>query len=167
MKTHTIILSVISFSLFSCKNEKVIKKEEPLKSKITTTEIVNETINPEFSQNDFTMVYQYSDGEYNQTLGINIVDKKALKFHLITETLPCDTEYWGIAENKNLNNDPEIKKDKNGDSFAKEYFSDKIEYRLGIKLSSDSSKVVIEFVQKDGLETDCLPITEETMNRIK
>jgi hypothetical protein len=167
MRKYTIIISVILFGLFSCKNEKLHKPIETLKTKKIAPKVLEENSNPEFSKNDFNLVYQYSNGDSNQILGINILDKKSLKFHIVTETLPCNTEYWGIAENKNWNSDGEIDEDENGGYFVDEYFSDKAEYLVAIRLAADSSKVIIKFLQKDGLETDCLPITHKIMKRIK
>ncbi|GAA4054719.1 hypothetical protein [Flavobacterium chungnamense] len=85
----------------------------------------------------------------------------------MTVTLPCDTEYWGIAENKNWNNDGEVDEDENGGYFSNEYIKEEKEYLVGIRLAEDLSKVKIKYIQKDSLETDCLPITEQIMKRIK
>ncbi len=167
MRNHIAMLAVILFVLIGCKNEKSENKIEPLPTKIETTKIVDKNHNPKFSQNDFSLIYQYTNEESNQLLGINILDKKTLKFHLVTRTLPCDTEYWGIAENKNWEDDPEIDEDKNGGYFVDEYLIDNAEYTIGIRLASDSSKVIIKYLQKDGLETDCFPITKEIMKRTK
>ncbi|MBC7846635.1 MAG: hypothetical protein H7Y10_09095 [Flavobacterium sp.] len=167
MRNSITILSVILFGLFSCKKDNSDKKIESLAQKIKARKNIHEKSNPKFSQNDFSLVYQYTNEESNQILGINIIDEKNLKFHLVTETLPCDTEYWGIAENKNWNIDSEIDEDKNGGYFTDEYIMDKAEYTIGIRLALDSSKVIIKYLQKDGLETDCLPITRKIMERIK
>jgi hypothetical protein len=167
MNNRITLLAVLLFGLIGCKNEKSDNKIEHLPSKVKAPKIVNENNNPKFSQNDFSLVYQYTNKESNQILGINILDEKTIKFHLVTETLPCDTEYWGIAKNKNWNADPEIDEDENGGYLADEYFMNKVEYTIGIRLASDSSKVIVKYIQKDGLETDCLPITKKIMNRIK
>jgi len=167
MKNYIIILIAIIFGLISCQNKSVDKKNESSKLEIKPPEIIQKNSNPIFSQNDFELVYEYSNGEDNQLLGINIVDKKTIKFHLVTKTLPCDTEYWGIAENKYWNQDPEIDEDENGVYPANEYTNHETKYTVGIRLALDSSKVIIKYVQKDDLETDCLPIMEEIMKRIK
>lgn len=167
MRNYIIIFSAILFGFFGCKKEKIDKKTEPLKSKTITPKIVTETNNPKFSAKDYTLVYQYSDGESNQILGINLIDKKMLKFHLVTETLPCDTEYWGKAENKNWNSDGEIDEDEDGGYFVDEYFKEEKEYFIGIRLDEDLNKVQIKYIQKDSLKTDCLPITGKIMKRIK
>ncbi len=164
MRKNIFIISLILVGLFSCKKEKTEKKIAPSKS----LKIVVKNINPVFSQNDYAFIYKYSNGESNQILGINIVDKKNLKFHLITKTLPCDTEYWGIAENKYSDIASEVDEDESGTAYGvNEYVMNEAEYTIAIRLSLDSSKVVIKYVQKNAEETDCLPIKEEIMKRIK
>jgi hypothetical protein len=169
MKNYIIILFVIQFGLISCQNKSVDKKNESSKLEIKTPEIIQKNSNPIFTQNDFELVYEYSNGEDNQLLGINFVDKKIIKFHLVTKTLPCDTEYWGIAKNKYSDFASEIDEDENGTAYgANEYIKNEVaEYTIAIRLALDSSKVIIKYVQEDGLETDCLPIPEKIMNRIK
>ena len=168
MKNYIITLSIIIFGLISCQNKSVKKTNESSKLEIKTPEIIQKNSNPIFFQNDFELVYEYSNGEDNQLLGINIISQKNLKFHLVTETLPCDTEYWGIAENKYGKLASEVDEDENGTSYrANEYVVNKVEYTIVIGVALDSSKVVVKYSQNDGLETDCLPITEKTMKRIK
>lgn len=150
--------------LFGCKNEESNKKNP---SKTNTPKVVNQNSDPIFSQNDYKLVYKYLQGEDIQLIGINIVDKKTIKFHLVTETLPCDTEYWGIAENKNWNGDGEVDEDEEGGYFANEYFKEEKEYFVGIRLAEDLTKVKIKYIQKDSLDTDCLPITNQIMKRIR
>lgn len=164
MRKYIFIISIILCGLFSCKDEKPEKK---VPSKKSVPEFVKKASNPIFSQNDYALVYKYSDGESNQFLGINIANEKTVKFHLVSETLPCDTEYWGIAENKNWNSDGEVDQDEEGGYFVNEYFKEEKEYIIGIRLAEDLSKVQIKYIQKDSLETDCLPITEQIMKRIK
>ena len=164
MRKNIYIISIILFGLFSCKNEKIDKKNPPTAN---SPKIADKNSNPLFSENDYLLVYKYSQGEDSQLIGINIVDKKTIKFHIVTVTLPCDTEYWGIAENKNWNNDGEVDEDENGGYFSNEYIKEEKEYLVGIRLAEDLSKVKIKYIQKDSLETDCLPITEQIMKRIK
>jgi hypothetical protein len=67
------------------------------------------------------------------------------------------TEYWGIAENKFGNLAAEVDEDENGTSYgANEYLINKVEYTIAIRVALDSSKVIKNISQKDGLETDCL-----------
>jgi hypothetical protein len=165
MIKFTKIIIIIIFSFISCKNNDTTKNDKNIHSKIPGK--IEENITPEFSQNDFSYVFQYSQDEDSQLLGINIVDKKNIKFYLITETLPCDSEFWGIAENKNWNSDGEIDEDEEGGYFVNEYFKEEKEYLVGIRLAEDLSKVQIKYIQKDSLETDCNPITSKIMKRIK
>jgi hypothetical protein len=163
MRKNIFIISLILFGLLSCKNENT--KKENTHSK--TPKILKKNSNPIFSQNDFEMVYEYSNGESNQLLGINIIDKKNLSFHLVTKTLPCDTEYWGNAENKYSDIASEVDEDENGIAYgASEYVKTEGEYTIFIRLALDSSKVIIKYIEENE-QTDCLPITEKIMKRIK
>jgi len=167
MKEYKKIFLILILGFTSCKNNDVPKSVKFVEAKSQANKNIKENIPSEFSQKDYSLVFQYSQDEEKQLLGINIVDKKTIKFHLITETLPCDTEYWGIANNKNWNGDGEIDEDEDGGYFVDEYFKEEKEYLVGIRLANDLSKVKIKYIQKDSLETDCLPITEIIMKRIK
>jgi hypothetical protein len=76
MRKNIFLFSLILFGLLSCKNEKTEKENTSSK----TPKILKKNSNPIFSQNDFEMVYEYSNGDSNQLLGINIIDKKNLSF---------------------------------------------------------------------------------------
>ena len=168
MKNYIIIFFLIIFGLICCQNKVLDKKNESSELEVKTPEILQKISNSIFTQNDFKLVYEYSNGEDNQLLEINIIDQKNLKFHLVTETLPCDTEYWGMAENKYGKLASEVDEDEKGTSIgANEYVVNKVGYTMVIRVALDSSKVVVKYSQNDGLETDCLPITEKTMKRIK
>ena len=167
MKEYTKIFLILILGFISCKNNDASKDVKTVESKTQTNKKIEKNIPPKFSQKDFLLLFQYSQDEDNQLLGINILDKKTIKFHLVTETLPFDTEYWGIAENKNWNGDGEIDEDEDGGYFVDEYFKEEKEYLVGIRLATDLSKVKIKYIQKDSLGTDCLPITEIIMKRIK
>jgi len=167
MKEYNIILLILILAFIGCKNDNVSKKSKTVEVKSKPIKIDQKNTFTEFSQKDYSLVFQYSAEEVNQLVGINILDKKTIKFHLVTETLPCDTEYWGIAENKNWNRDGEIDEDEDDGYFVDEYFKEEKEYLVGIRLATDFSKVKIKYVQKDSLETDCLPIAGIIMKRIK
>ena len=165
MRKNIYIISIILLGLISCKNEKVNKKISP---KTNALKIVDNSSNPIFAKKDYLLVYKYSQVEDTQLIGINIVDKKTIKFHLVTETLPCDTQYWGIAENKYSDLASEVDEDENGTAYgANEYIRIEKEYNVAIRLAQDLSKVNIKYMQKDSLDTDCLPITDQIMKRIK
>ena len=167
MKEYNIILLIFIIGFIGCKNDSTSKKSKTVEVK--TQPIKNDQKNTfsEFSQKDYSLVFQYSAEEDDQLIGINILDKKTIKFHLVTETLPCDTEYWGIAKNKYWNRDGEVDEDEDGGYFVNEYFKEEKEYIVGIRLAEDLSKIKIKYIQKDSLETDCLPITGIIMKRIK
>ncbi|QBN19239.1 hypothetical protein [Flavobacterium nackdongense] len=167
MKEYNIILLILILAFIGCKNDNVSKKSKTVEVKSKPIKIDQKNTFTEFSQKDYSLVFQYSAEEVNQVVGINILDKKTIKFHLVTETLPCDKEYWGIAENKNWNRDGEIDEDEDDGYFVDEYFKEEKEYLVGIRLATDLSKVKIKYVQKDSLETDCLPIAGIIMKRIK
>nr|WP_315144756.1 hypothetical protein [uncultured Flavobacterium sp.] len=167
MKEYKKIFLILILGFISCKNNDASKDVITIEAKTQVYKNIEENISPTFSQKDYSLVFQYSQDEENQLLGINIVDKKTIKFHLFTETLPCDTEYWGIANNKNWNGDGEIDEDEDGGYFVDEYLKEEKEYLVGIRLATDLSKVKIKYIQKDSLDTDCLPITEIIMKRIK
>lgn len=163
MGKNIFLITSILFGLLSCKNQKTEKEIIPQKAP-KIEEKNNQQI---FSLNDFEMVYQYSNGESNQILGINRIDKKKLSFHIVTETLPCDTEYWGIAENRYSDLASEVDEDENGTAYGtNEYIKSEKEYSIFIRLAVDSGKVIIKYVEENN-ETDCLPITDEIMKRIK
>ncbi len=156
-------MTSVLFGLLSCKQEKTEKEIVPNK----TQKVEEKSSKPVFSQNDFDLVYQYSEGDSNQLLLINIKDKKNLSFHLVTKTLPCDTEYWGIAENKYSDLASEVDEDENGTAYGvNEYIKTEKEYSIYLRLAIDSSKVIVNYVEEN-IETDCLPITEKIMKRIK
>jgi hypothetical protein len=161
------IFLILVLGFIGCKNNDTSKDIKTVETKTQAHKSDETNIPPRFSEKDFSLLFQYSQAEDNQLLGINIVDKKTIKFHLVTETLPCDTEYWGIAENKNWNGDGEMDEDEDGGYFVDEYFKEEKEYLVGIRLATDLSKVKIKYIQKDSLGTDCLPITEIIMKRVK
>ncbi len=163
MRKYIVIAAL--FCLFSCKNEqtKAIEKS-PERKKIDIEEESNDSI---FSEANYKLVFQYSEQDSDQLLGINVLDNKTIEFYLKTKTLPCDTEYWGRAIVKNLVGDGEVDSDEEGGYFVVEYFKEEKEYKLGIRLAEDYSKVQIKYWQKDSLETDCLPIVGEIMKRKK
>lgn len=160
MKYYTKIILLLIFT--NCKNNDALESIKIIESKTSIPDSSKENNSPNFYQKNFSYLFEYSEENSNQLLGINIIDEKTIQFHLVTETLPCDTEYWGIAVNKFWDGDKEIEED----YFVDEYFKEEKEYFVGIRIAEDLSKVKINYIQKDSLNTDCLPITEKTMNRI-
>ena len=164
MKYKIVALFFITFGLTNCHNKTLDSKKELLK----TNEIKLEENKPKFSNIDFQLVFEYSNGEDNQLLGINLIDKKNIEFHLVTKTLPCDTEYWGKAKDKNSELASEVDEDENGTAYgAIEYSKKEKEYFISIRIALDSSKVQINYTEENEIESDCLPITNVIMKRIK
>lgn len=151
------IFLILLLIFVSCKKNESSENVETIEFKTSSSDSLKESNSPDFYENEFLYLFQYSEENSNQIIGINIVNNKTIKFHLITETLPCDTEYWGIAENEFWDGDDEID----------EYLKEEKEFLIGIRLAEDLSKVTINYIQKDSLHTDCLPITEKIMKRIK
>ena len=67
MKYKILIIFFITFGLTNCQNKTLDSKKELLK----TTELKVEENKPTFSNKDFELVFEYSNGEDNQLLGIN------------------------------------------------------------------------------------------------
>lgn len=157
MKFLAKIFLILTFILTSCKNKEAIENDRTLESKTSITQSTEESKSADLYLKDFSYLFEYNEENSNQLIGIDIVDKKTIKFHLITETLPCDTEYWGIAENELYEGHGEID----------EYLKEEKEFLIGIRLAENLSKVTVNYIQKDSLYTDCLPITQKIMKRIK
>jgi hypothetical protein len=166
MKYYKEIFSILIFIFVSCKDNETTENVKTLESTSSTSGSTKEINSADFVQKKSTYLFEYSDDNSNQFIEINIIDKKTIKFHLVTETLPCDTEYSGIAENKFWDGDGEIDEDSEGGYFVDEYFKEEKEFLIGIRLAEDFSKVKIKYIQKDSLNTDCLPITQKIMKRI-
>ena len=96
-----------------------------------------------------------AEGQDIQYLAINYLENNNIDFYLYTETLPCDTKYFGLASKE--------EHDENLTIFTKE----ETEYKISIQLNPDKSKASISYVQKDSLETDCLPIDQTIMKKVK
>ena len=162
---YFIKIFLISIFFCGCKENNINVKT--ITPKASTNDDIKENNFSNFNKKKFSYLFEYKEEDSYQLIGINIIDKKTVNFYLITETLPCDTEYWGNAENKYLDEDGEVDEDNNESYFADEYSKEEKEYILRIRLAEDLSKVKIKFTQKDSLDTDCLPILEKTMKRIK
>jgi hypothetical protein len=167
MRFYKKIVLILFISFVSCKKNESVENDSNSKFETPISDTKNESDSSELLEKKFLYQFEYSKSNSNQTLGINILDNKTIEFHLFTETLPCDTEYSGIAENLNRNLDGEIDEDNEGGYFVNEYFKEEKEFTIGIRLAEDLSKVTIKYIQKNGLETDCLPITKTIMHRIK
>jgi hypothetical protein len=166
MQYCKIILLLFFVSFMSCKKKENLGTENILVRDNTNSHTQNNIDSSNVLEKKFSYQFKFSDTNSHQIVGINLVDSKTIEFHLITETLPCDTEYYGIAVNKNWNLDGEIDEDDEGGYFVNEYFKEAEEYTIAIRLAEDLSKVQIKYIQNNGLETDCLPITQKIMYRL-
>ncbi len=164
-----ILLLVIAFCLVSCKHENPknpIRKQIGKSSSLTKDGFLNKN-KPEDEmlnhlKKKYSNVYAYklssndeAVGKEIQYLAINYLENKNIDFYLYTETLPCDTEYFGLALKEN--------QDKNLNIFIKE----ENEYKISIQLNGDKSEATISYIQKDSLETDCMPIDQTIMKKVK
>lgn len=163
-----ILLLVSAYFLVSCKHEnskKPIQKQIDKSSSLTKDGLLNKN-KPEDEilnhlKEKYSNVYVFelgsndeAEGKEIQYLAINYLENKNIDFYLYTETLPCDTEYFGLA----------IKEDHDDLTiFTKE----ENEYKISVQLNRDKSQATISYVQKDSLETDCLPIYKTLMKQVK
>ena len=161
-------ISILSiFIFYSCRDNQTTNNIKTTEPKTTGDNNFKASNFSDFYKKKFSYLFEHKEEESYQLIGINVIGKKTIDFHLITETLPCDTEYWGVAENKYWDKDGEIDEDNSEGYLVDEYLKEEKEYIVGIRIAEDMSKLKIKFIQKDSLETDCFPITEKTMQRIK
>ena len=166
---NRIILPLVSaYFLVSCRNENSknpIQKQIDTSSSLTKDVLLNKN-KPEDEmlnhlKEKYSNLYVFelgsideAEGKEIQYLAINYLENKNIDFYLYTETLPCDTEYFGLA----------IKKDH--DDFTM-FTKEENEYKITIQINRDKSEATINYVQKNSLETDCLPIDQTIMKQVK
>lgn len=164
-----ILLLVSVFFLVSCKQENTkspSRKHISKSSSVTKTTFLNKNISEDEiikhlieKYSDIYMFEMSSDDEAEgkelQYLAINYLENKNIDFYLYTETLPCDTEYFGVAVKENQHDNSTI--------FSKE----ENEFKISIQLNEDKSEATIFYIQKDSLETDCIPIDQIIMKKVK
>jgi hypothetical protein len=169
-KMNRFILLVISvYFLVSCRQENSknpIRKQTNKSSSLTKNSLLKKN-KPEDDmlnhlKEKYSNVYAFefgsndeAEGKEIQYLAINYLENKNIDFYLYTETLPCDTEYFGLAYKEDHSEDLTI--------FTKE----ENEYKISIQLNRDKSEATINYIQKDSIETDCLPIDQTIMKQIK
>jgi hypothetical protein len=168
-----LLLLLIMLCFFSnCKKESIEKKaivitkppiENIQKNKNSKDKMLDHLIQK------YSTVYQFKESEDDnmeestQLLGITYLKNNSIDFYLYTETSPCDTEYFGKAfQNKNDTINSEEKDDLN-----RIFIKEEKEYKLSIILNQEKNQASIEYIQKDSLGTDCLPITQVLMNLAK
>lgn len=168
MKNHLLLLFIF-FTFTACKKDiniekpKLPSKEEKKKDTLSVTDLSDY----EKKVASFSMIYEYSEEGSKQVIGITKLKNNSIKYHLLTNTLPCDTEYWGIAIDNYADMDPETDEDENGMYPSREYVSEKSEYIVSIRIALDFSKVIIKYTEKEMEDNDCLPITDKLMKKIK
>jgi hypothetical protein len=163
-----ILLLVSAYFLVGCKHENSknpIRKQIGKSSSLTKDGLLNKNMPEDEMLNHlkekYSNVYVFelssndeAEGKEIQYLAINYLENKNIDFYLYTETLPCDTEYFGLAIKENHDDFSIFTKEEN-------------EYKISIQLKRDKSEATISYVQKDSLETDCLPIDQTIMKQVK
>ena len=184
MKTRTINIFILILIFISCKNKtsepeqlnikqtsELEEKIEPkIKTQINSTELNSESTDKmlDFLSAKYSKVYEYKGMDSRQLIGITLISKDSIDYYLSSETMPCDTEYYGKAFNKNYGTDSENDIDDDGYGYASdEYSNDQKEYVIYIRVALDLTKVKIKYVDNVTGGTDCAPITEVVMKKIK
>lgn len=124
------------------------------------TDNVTENIDDPKDFDKFEMRFEHEDKEQNfkQRLGITWLTDNSIEFRLMTDDDICGTDYWGSAKDNNVNMDPEMDEDENGDTYAaSEYSIEQETYSLRIRISLDKDKARIIYTHKTEEETDCIP----------
>jgi hypothetical protein len=158
------LIIFFSFLLLSCNKEKSqnLISNETVKSNNATED--NEP--PSFDENKYEFIYHYLNEDSFQIIGLSFLGDDKIDFHLKTNTLPCDTQYWGEAINSSSSNDHEIDEDEELEAYpVREFIKENEEEILIIRIALDKSKIQIKHQRKDELETDCLPILNKVMIR--
>jgi hypothetical protein len=163
------LLLLSTYFLISCKHENSknpVGKQIDKSSSLTKDGFLNKNKSEDemlkHLKEKYSNIYLFelgsnddAEGKEIQYLAINYLENKNIDFYLYTETLPCDTEYFGLALEETQN--------ENSNIFTKE----ENEYKISIQLNRDKSEATINYIQKDSLETDCMPIDQTIMKRIK
>ncbi|MFI0431226.1 hypothetical protein [Mariniflexile sp. HMF6888] len=184
MKIGTIKIFILILIFIGCKNktteseqlntkqtselEKEIESET--KTQVDSTEMNSESTKKmfDFLSAKYSKVYEYKGMDSRQLIGITFISKDSIDYYLSSETMPCDTEYYGKAFNKNYGTDSEIDVDDNGYGYdTDEYSNDQKEYVIYIRVALDSTKVKIKYIDNATGGTDCAPITDVIMKKIK
>ena len=165
MRVYNLFFLTLIFTLTYC--NKVNNNDKNSKDKNVNEVKIKDMYTPIFDKNDFEYIYQYSGENSSQKIGIRFLNDNKISFHLMTKTLPCDTEYWGEALNINSENDFEIDEENSEAYPVNEFQKESEEEILFIIVAIDKSKVQIKYLRKDNFETDCLPIQEVILTRKK
>ncbi|WGH75642.1 hypothetical protein P8625_00325 [Tenacibaculum tangerinum] len=184
MKTKILKIIILILIFVSCKNKTTERKQIKINrtsevEKVKETEILTLTdsieINLEstdkmldFLSAKYSKVYEYKGMDSRQLIGINFITKDSIDYYLSSETMPCDTEYYGKAFNQNYGLDSEVDEDENGISYpSNEYSNDQQDYVIYIRVALDSTKLKIGYADNVTDGTDCAPNTVNIMKKIK
>lgn len=85
---------ILLLLIYSCRDSKPHEATLPVVPKTLQANTTAEPARPVYAVQDFDLVFEYSEQGSFQALGIKNLDEKSTRFHLLTKTLPCDTEYW-------------------------------------------------------------------------
>ena len=184
MKIRTVNIFILILIFISCKNKtseseqldikqtfELEEKTEPeIKTQIVSTELEPESTDKmlDFLSAKYSNVYEYKGMDSRQLIGISFISIDSIDYYLSSETMPCDTEYYGKGFNQNYGLDSEIDEDEKGISYpANEYSNDQKDYVIYIRVALDSTKVKIGYVDNEIDGTDCAPNTVSIMKKIK
>lgn len=178
-----ILLLVITIAFFiSCKNTDAEKKVE-IKNKIILNKpkenIQDYKSNLEENNHDkilksiklkYSNVYEYKIDDQDvseievQWLGIKYLENNCIDFYLYSDTLPCITEYYGKAC---LNQNDTINTEVQNNADRAVFTYEEKEYKLSIILNKKLNQAEIDYMQKDSLGIDCLPVDKVRMSLLK
>ncbi|NMH27835.1 hypothetical protein [Flavobacterium silvaticum] len=170
MKKIKMLLLIILFS--NCRQENVIEKPKVAVSapkRVIETSAEKENAEDKmlaYLKQQYSEVFFYSDDildeeESLQQLGVTYLDENTIDFYLYTETLPCDTEYYGKAFRVETDSLSDIQ------DALEIFVKEEKEFKLSVILDKQTHKAKVAYIDKETLGTDCLPIVETHMEKVK
>ena len=180
MKTKTLKIFLLILICIGCKNKTAeseqlnaihssgLEKEIDVENQDDSTEMNSESNNKmfDFLSAKYSKVYEYQGTNSRQLIGITFISKDSIDYYLSSETMPCDTEYYGKAFK---NNDWNLEIDMDDDGYgyeANEYTIDQPNV-FYIRVALDSTKVKIKYIDNATDGTNCVPIRDVVMRRIE
>ncbi|WP_333599993.1 hypothetical protein [Flavobacterium sp.] len=110
-------------------------------------------------------VYEYQEEDSEQLLGVTVINANKIKFYLATKTLPCDTEYHGVAIRRYLDCFPTIEKDSLKELPKYQYIQLTAYYILTLNFTDEYKEAKISYQPIPEEETDCAPIEAILMTK--
>src|SRR5690606_22365753 len=109
MKTKTLKIFLLILICIGCKNKTAeseqlnaihssgLEKEIDVENQDDSTEMNSESNNKmfDFLSAKYSKVYEYQGTNSRQLIGITFISKDSIDYYLSSETMPCDTEYYG------------------------------------------------------------------------